>query len=176
MTHRRRFPFIAVWLIAVLLFAVVLGAGVAELIDVSRRLDDTQADRAELAADVDALRQQLREENIVPVVPPAGVTIGEPGVQGDRGPEGPRGPKGDDGPPGAPGTPGAQGLPGESIVGPAGPEGPAGESIVGPQGEPGPEGPQGAPGAPGPGVVLGAECFPGFVWTERRQEIVCARL
>lgn len=132
--------------LVVLAVGVLLGLVVGEVVAQGNRLDRTrselahaEADRQALAADQEALRDQLIDLGEEPVVGPAGV----PGEPGERGPMGPPGRDGRDGQDGAPGPAGPQGE-----QGPAGVDGVDGAQ--GPQGEPGPTGPEGLPGEPGP--------------------------
>lgn len=193
--------------VVVILFIVAVAVAIGWLFanaitarsDLDAAIEDlgtAQSLNDQLAADVDGLRSQLLEEGIVPEAPPAGVTVealqGERGEPGETGLAGPPGKDGKDGTDGAPGANGADGAPGPQ--GPPGPAGPAGTD--GSDGAPGPAGADGAPGAngvdgapgapgatgpqgpPGPGVVLGAECSPGYVWEERQftgdSYVVCA--
>ena len=157
---------------------------------VSSDLSAAQALNDQLAQDVDGLRSQLLDEGIMPEAPPAGVTV--EAIQGERGEPGETGLAGRDG---RDGTDGADGAPGPAgPQGPVGPQGPAGrdgidgtDGVDGQDGAPGPQGPPGADstvpgpqGPAGPGVVVGAECFPGYVWQERQQlgddTIVCSKV
>jgi hypothetical protein len=116
-----------------------------------------------LAADVRALREQVKAKGGTPVAPDPTTAVenlpdraevpvpipgppGPPGPQGDAGSPGPSGSPGPGGRNGSDGQPGASGVPGEP--GAAGPTGPAGPP--GPQGDPGPAGPQGPEGDQGP--------------------------
>lgn len=155
-------------------------------------LASSQALNDRLVQDVDGLRAQLLDEGITPEAPPAGVTV--EAIQGERGEPGETGLAGRDGRDGTDGVDGAPGAAGPQ--GPVGPQGPAGRDGVdgtdgtdgqdGQDGAPGPQGPPGADstvpgpqGPAGPGVVVGAECFPGYVWQERQQlgddTIICAK-
>lgn len=152
-------------------------------------LSSAQALNDRLAQDVDGLRSQLLDEGITPEAPPAGVTV--EAIQGERGEPGETGLAGRDGRDGTDGVDGASGPAGPQ--GPVGPQGPAGrDGIDGTDGVDGVNGQDGAPGPPGadstvpgpqgpagPGVVVGAECAPGYVWQERQlagdDTIVCTK-
>jgi hypothetical protein len=149
--------------LAVALYVIVAGLlalVVVALLNLTREVEGTRQEAAvrgqqrdDLAADVEALRQQLLELGQAPVVePPADPVV----VEGERGERGPAGES-------VIGPPGSRGEPGQSIVGPPGPAGrdstipgpPGRDSTVpGPRGERGEPGPAGEPGedstTPGP--------------------------
>jgi hypothetical protein len=143
-----------------LLVAGLLALVVATLIDLTGEVQGTRQEavergqqRDDLAADVEALRQQLLELGQAPVVePPTDPVV----VEGERGERGPAGES-------IVGPPGPRGEPGQSIPGPQGPAGrdstvpgpPGADSTVaGPRGERGEPGAAGEPGedstTPGP--------------------------
>lgn len=157
-----------------IMFALLLlggGLGVAFLlIDREASRADALADEADLrgeavstlAADVRALRSQVKGEGETPVAPDPSQAVeglpdraevpvpipgprGPAGEDGEPGEAGRDGDPGNDGQPGEPGSPGAEGADGlngaDGATGPAGPPGP--------QGEPGPAGPQGEKGEAG---------------------------
>lgn len=104
-----------------------------------------------LAADVIALREQVKAEGKTPVAPPPSSSVADlPDRQAVPvpipGPQGKDGRPGRDGSPGADGEPGKNGRPGAS--GQAGIDG--SDGAPGTPGEPGPAGPQGDPGPAGP--------------------------
>lgn len=147
---RNRLGF-ALWALVVLVGGVLLGAVVGEVIDLGRSLDQANRERAVMAADVETLRDQVRELGGIPDVGPAG----ERGAEGDRGARGPAGRDGRDGVDGEPGPAGPAGAQGaDGSDGQDGVDGAPG--ATGPQGEPGPAGPQGEPGP------AGASCPDGF--------------
>lgn len=151
----------ALWMTAALL---ILTGGVAlALLLIHREADARQqvAQEADLrgtavstlAADVRALREQLKAEGKTPVAPdpskavddlPARAEVPVP-IPGPRGPSGSPGPTGSPGATGAAGDPGRDGEPGAvGPTGPAGPQGPPGSA--GAQGEKGDRGEQGPAG------------------------------
>ena len=140
---------------AVVALGVLLGFGLARIVDIGERLEVAEEDRDALATALDDVRAQVRRSNEVPVSPPSEQVIeGERGDAGPQGPAGPAGSDGDDGTDGAPGPPGA--------TGPAGVDGTQGEpGPAGPQGEPGPAGVDGADGIDGTDGTAGADGAPG---------------
>lgn len=156
----------------------------AENSDLARRIDATNADRGQLATDLDrqqaaakALARQVRSLGGAPVVTPTPVPgaigptgpIGPQGLPGIPGPQGPPGPKGDpgnNGSTGATGTQGSAGAPGatgsKGDTGPQGPPGPQGDP--GPKGDPGPQGPAGTAN-PGTYACPAGQYLTGFTIT-----------
>lgn len=154
------------WATAILLF--VGGAVTVSYLLIDRdRIANQLAHEADLrgnavstlAADVRALRAQVRSQGATPVAPDPTKAVedlpdraevpvpipGPPGPAGSPGASGSPGKNGVNGSPGATGAPGSAGA--EGAAGPAGPEGPQGEQ--GPAGAPGKDGVDGRDGKDG---------------------------